>query len=78
MYAKTACPLKIAQFEFKVTVHYGLWAKCTQLWPLNTSFENNKYNFKTFKQHIKLLGFYFQVNDMCHTCAKGFLDSNLN
>ena len=28
---------KIARFEFKVTVglHYGLWAKCTQLWPLN-------------------------------------------
>ena len=22
------------KFEFKVTVHYGLWAKCTQLWPL--------------------------------------------
>ena len=31
---------KIARFEFKVTMvtvglHYGLWAKCTQLWPLN-------------------------------------------
>ena len=26
---------KIAKFEFKVTVHYGLWAKCTQLRPLN-------------------------------------------
>ena len=25
-----------AKFEFKVTVHYSLWAKCTQLWPLNT------------------------------------------
>ena len=25
---------KIAKFEFKVIVHYGLWAKCTQLWPL--------------------------------------------
>ena len=23
------------KFEFKVTVHYSLWAKCTQLWPLN-------------------------------------------
>ena len=22
------------KFEFKVTVHYDLWAKCTQLWPL--------------------------------------------
>ena len=22
------------QFEFKVTVHYSLWAKCIQLWPL--------------------------------------------
>ena len=26
---------KIARFEFKVTVHCSLWAKCTQLWPLN-------------------------------------------
>ena len=26
--------VKIAKFEFKVTVHYDLWAKCTQLWPL--------------------------------------------
>ena len=24
--------LKIAKFEFRVTVHYGLWAKCTLLW----------------------------------------------
>ena len=23
------------KFEFKLTVHYSLWAKCTQLWPLN-------------------------------------------
>ena len=22
---------KVAKFEFKVTVHYGLWAKCNQL-----------------------------------------------
>ena len=28
---------KIAKFEFKVTVHYGLWAKCTQLWALKNS-----------------------------------------
>ena len=26
---------KIAKFDFKVTVHYRLWAKYTQLWPLN-------------------------------------------
>ena len=26
---------KIAKFEFKVSVHYGLWAKSTQLWALN-------------------------------------------
>ena len=26
---------KMAKFEFKVTVHYGLWTKCTELWPLN-------------------------------------------
>ena len=25
---------KRANFEFKVMVHYDLWAKCTQLWPL--------------------------------------------
>ena len=25
---------KIAKLKFKVTVQYGLWAKCTQLWPL--------------------------------------------
>ena len=25
---------KIGKFEFKVTVHNSLWAKCTQLWPL--------------------------------------------
>ena len=25
---------KMGKFEFKVTVHYSLWAKCTQLWPL--------------------------------------------
>ena len=25
---------EIAKFEFKVTVHYGLWTKCIQLWPL--------------------------------------------
>ena len=28
---------KIVRCEFNVTVHYDLWAKCTQLWPLNTS-----------------------------------------
>ena len=27
---------KIAKFEFKVTVHYSPWARCTQLWPLKT------------------------------------------
>ena len=27
--------LKIEKFEFKVTVHYGVWTKFTQLWPLN-------------------------------------------
>ena len=26
---------KIAKFEFIVTVHYSLWAKCIQLWSLN-------------------------------------------
>ena len=26
---------KIVKFEFKVTVHDGPWAKCTQLWLLN-------------------------------------------
>ena len=26
---------KIAKFEIKVTVHYSLWAKCTQLQPLD-------------------------------------------
>ena len=26
---------KMAKYEFEVTVHYGLWAKCSQLWPLN-------------------------------------------
>ena len=25
----------MAKFEFMVTLHYGLWAKYTQLWPLN-------------------------------------------
>ena len=25
-------------YEFMVTVHYSLWAKCTQLWPLNVFF----------------------------------------
>ena len=25
---------KLAKFEFNVTVNYGLWAICTQLWPL--------------------------------------------
>ena len=25
---------RVAKFEFKVTVHYGLWAKSTQLWHL--------------------------------------------
>ena len=25
---------KIASFEFNVTIHYGLWAKCIQLWSL--------------------------------------------
>ena len=29
---------KIAKFEFKVPVHYySLWVKCTQLWPLNST-----------------------------------------
>ena len=28
----------IAKFESKVTVHYSLWAKCTQLWPLNNCY----------------------------------------
>ena len=26
--------LKIAKFEFKLTVHYGLWGKCNQLLPI--------------------------------------------
>ena len=25
--------VKVAKFDFKVTVHYDLWAKCTQLQP---------------------------------------------
>ena len=25
---------QVEKFEFKVTVHYGLWVKCTQLWLL--------------------------------------------
>ena len=29
---------KIARFEFKVTVHNGLWEKSTQLWPFNVKF----------------------------------------
>ena len=29
---------KIAKSEFKVTIHYGQWAKCTQLWPLKHLF----------------------------------------
>ena len=29
---------EIAKFESKVTVHYGLWAKCTQLWALNQNY----------------------------------------
>ena len=33
----------IAKFEFKVTVHYSLWAKCTQLWPLNTTHLKNNF-----------------------------------
>ena len=28
-------PWPIMNLEFMVTVHYSLWAKCTQLWPLN-------------------------------------------
>ena len=42
--------MKIVKFEFKVTIHLGLygqnapnslWTKCTQLWPLNTYIGNS-------------------------------------
>ena len=35
---------KIAKFEFKVTVPYSLWAKGSQLWPINTSGTRYYYN----------------------------------
>ena len=42
----------IAKFEFKVTVHYSLWAKCTQLWPLNSILFEKKFcrNNTTFQK----------------------------
>ena len=35
---KTKQVFKIAKFEFKVTAHCSLWAKCTQMWPLKCTF----------------------------------------
>ena len=40
---------KITKFEFKVTVHYGLWANCTQLWPLKDVNKDGIY-FRSFKE----------------------------
>ena len=37
---------KKAKFEFMVTVHFGLWAKCFQLWPLKLSIQTFVYDFK--------------------------------
>ena len=34
---KTILGFKIAKFEFKVTVHYGLWAKPTSSGPFHVS-----------------------------------------
>ena len=33
---------KTGTFVFKVTVHYGLWEKCSQIWPLKLTWFNGK------------------------------------
>ena len=37
--------LKRVKFEFTVIVHYGLWAKCIQLWALKRKFNNSNNIF---------------------------------
>ena len=39
----------IAKFQFKVTVHYSLWAKCTQLWPLKGIFSDSNNIFLLYE-----------------------------
>ena len=39
---------KIAKFEFKAIAHYGLWAKCTQLWPLKYVASGDSLFFSIF------------------------------
>ena len=38
---------KKVKFDIKVTVHYSLWAKCTQLWPLNDNALRNSRFMQT-------------------------------
>ena len=45
--------LKIAKFEFKVTVHFSLWVKCTQLWALNLHLDENKSRIAHSKLSIE-------------------------
>ena len=41
----------MAKFEFTGTVHYGLWAKCTQLWPDKLKVELFKYGITGCEVH---------------------------
>ena len=53
---------KIVLFEFKITVHYGLWAKCIRLWPLN------EVNFErvALSQFLIAESSLFLPNLVCH------------
>ena len=45
---------KKVKFEFKVTVHYSLWTKCIQLWPLKyVKSTKSKYEIQCRSNYIK-------------------------
>ena len=47
--------VKIAKFEFKVKVHYSLWAKCTQLWTLKALSVVNKSKQISHRHQCKMV-----------------------
>ena len=62
---------KIANVEFKVAVHSGLWAKCTQLWLLNDtiSFHHLSNLFQTIdKKKMSSRSGYVIIFKMIQQC----------
>ena len=66
---------KIAEFEFKVTIHYGLWAKCTQLWPLKgLSHPDEKDSLTEVLLYIVLIN---SIHSLCPLPCQWLIEYNV-